>query len=328
MLTDKVWIYKAAGGSRAFNLGKVYVSYEKGPLGYIQPPNTFTAQIDPSGVITRQTPYNWLASCSGTSSKTCLFVSNFVANPMNCTATQSVGGSSGGKTLYAIQSNSTQVSFALAENNAAANLGASISCTKTGTDYAQPALTVQEMDFTGRVFTPNITYGSGAATNITWAGTISRNGSKATFNLIGTYSGASAAFNTPIFNLPTGYTMAVSRYPTGLVRGFPVGKSNLRDSGTATYSTGIVEYLSATTFGIYSPAVNIHTGTAGVFENAISNTFPVTVASGDTINAIIELEIAEWGAVTAPPLKGMVFSSDENGILMNEVIRFIQQGLS
>lgn len=319
LLTDKVWIYKAAGGSRAFNLGRAYVTYEKGPLGYIQPPNTFTANISSAGVKSDENIPGWIASISGTSTISITFQAGLFNSAPYCSFTSKQGNFAG----TASSLTSTGITYGPSQNSTPNNVAVNhtISCTKTGADYSVPALTVQDVGFTDK----NLgVFVFGAVTTPPTKGTTSedkwmcdRNGGK--LSCRGTYrqtASGSPGSGHYLISLPGGLQADTTKVTpssniglnttSGISRIGTCGGSNQADS--TLNGTGTLFLYSANQMFCYitqsaTPTSNNPMGSAyyGLGNNTLAMTF------------IIEsLPIQGWGPVTAPPIAGLVGSSNLN----------------
>lgn len=300
LLTDKVWIYKAAGGSRAFNLGKVYVSYEKGPLGYIQPPNTFTAFVSSTGVVSSEGPEDWISgNCTNAAPSVCTFVASKFTNTPNCQlSTNNITGAVSIPTIPSVSSSSITLRVTNGAGTVVAN-DYTLTCTKTGTDYAKPALTVQDMDFSDRPYTPAIT--GVPYTNIKFF--YSRVNDRMYVRGSLTVTGASTGF----INIP---------FPSGL-NADSTKIEGAGGSSTYTYSGVANAYQTNNTVG--RPALNstslntvvIYGPTSG---SAWGNAVPSTWANGHTLSVSFDYPIQGWGAVTAPPIAGLVMAPNPNSL--------------
>lgn len=108
------------------------------PVGDVN--NTFTAQISDTGVVTRQEPEDWIQSCTGQNIKICTLIPNKFSEALNCTVTSAPGGGGAGvKIAYNVGSTPGVVSYSTAEGSVGTALSASISCTRTGSDYIKGA---------------------------------------------------------------------------------------------------------------------------------------------------------------------------------------------
>lgn len=108
-------------------------------------PNTFTAQVSSAGVISNQTPsgITWLSSCSAsTGNIVCTPTSGFFTSAPNCTATPNTAGGSGYSVGYVVASaTASSLPFALTSGGTSSSaFGIIISCTKTGPNSAQAAV--------------------------------------------------------------------------------------------------------------------------------------------------------------------------------------------
>lgn len=136
----------AGGNTETILVDEVYI----GPSTNISQgtaPNTFTAKIASGGTITDITPggSSWISSCVKSSTNnfvgTCT-LTGFTSTP-NCTFTPDGGGAVNANGVTA--SSFSYRTYDLA--GAAASSGISVSCTKTGSDFVQNAITPNIADF-------------------------------------------------------------------------------------------------------------------------------------------------------------------------------------
>lgn len=301
LLTDKVWIYKAAGGSRAFNIGKVYVTYEKGPFGYIQPPNTFTATVSATGVVSSLTPTgsNWIAN--GVITDTSLFshaITGFNSSP-NCTVTPRQTSTDVVTVKLAAVRSSTNVTVRtyVSTTGTKAAFDYDISCTKTGADFSQPAVSVSDVDFKNRTYA-STTQGFGTpSVNVC---SYSRSGFFVDVDCKITPSAVTAV--EARIGLPPNLTVDAGGIPTTYI----ISEDVTINSGTSS------QYKKAVL--IAEDGVNYLR--IGIAEYALGNG-PFTPVNASTINpgantfsVKFRFKPKEYSAVSAPPVAGLVGVND------------------
>lgn len=134
----------------------------------------------------------------------------------------------------------------------------------------------------------NATCTASWTTNTTTTCKVERDGGFASIEWNVALSGAPNA-TTLSLSLPSGMVIDMARL-VGVTAGFPqYGTASSNRSGSATT---IIPILQSTT-GIY---ITFSSSTATWAQSIVSNTAPVTWASGDNINARIRVPIVGWGS--------------------------------
>ena len=133
-------------------------------------------------------------------------------------------------------------------------------------------------------FTPIITHASGSATNYTAFGMMRQVGD--TYEVMSSmkFSAASAAFNELYMRVPKNGSFDFNKMPliSGAVLGNSIGGGHSYDAGV-TFYPGIVQPRAPNIVEMRTAVQTTHTGTAAVSAQSITNTFPFTYNSGDTI---------------------------------------------
>lgn len=286
-----------AGTSPAINVGKV--SWGRYEAQFIQPPNTFTASITTTGTVSRQTPYDWL-SCvtSGTTNYVCTYLPSFGSLTSNTNCNLSVNDSAGSAAISERFLNRTLTGFTVqAQNAASTRMSVMITCTKTGTDYAQPALTVQDMDYGPRPFTPTIV-GFGTVTNQVCDEARVNNYNVITCKFTaGTPTAVTASITLP-------YSRLADVRSTGLFRTFGTLSINSTTASSRKEASVLIENGNGTIRFGDTEYISTNGGQVALTGNAFVGSVNMTVSAW--------VPIQGWGAVTAPPIAGLVGSSNLN----------------
>lgn len=201
-----------SGGPEIVLIDEAYVGPAKS-IGQGTSPNTFTALIDTGtpGVPLQQTPYNWLGSCTiaNTSEATCPVLSGIATRPFNCTLGPIQGSTDypNSKVMASSASTVKIKSWYISSGvNTPASYPAYISCTKTGSDFVQPAITAQNFDRAKADYTPTVTgvgTGSGSFTYAYWF----KEGGNATTCIYYVKDSSAGSGSVPVeFTLPGGFT--------------------------------------------------------------------------------------------------------------------------
>lgn len=136
-------------------------------IGKGVPENTFTAKVSSTGVVTDETPRDWITgSCTSANPRTCTVV-GFTSSP-NCTATvaqSSAYTQSINVRVLSLASIAIETGVGSAGTGATASYDAVVSCTKTGSDYIQDAITLGNTNYGPRAYTPTFT-GFGTVSNV------------------------------------------------------------------------------------------------------------------------------------------------------------------
>lgn len=154
-----VCLRSTSSTSGAVTIDDAYTGYARN-LSNVVPPNTFSAKVSETGVITDQVPYNWLSSCSNAAPSVCNYVTGIFTNVPNCNIN---GDLSGTLTPIPVINGTTGAGVILRTNDASGVAKASkyvVTCTKTGSDYVQPAITPDQTDRPYTPYTPVLSTGA------------------------------------------------------------------------------------------------------------------------------------------------------------------------
>lgn len=294
-----------AGTAPAINVGKLF--YGRMEPGAGVPPNTFTAKVSATGIVSNVTPPGWLTNFSVTDIEFTgtTFKSGLFTQTPNCIAV--VDTSSGTGFTYSIRTyNTTTSTIGVSSNSVNATTAApfTISCTKTGADYIQPAITPAQWDYDWKDYTQSIVAESGTFPTYTlnlmqqarFAGKLYLKG-KLTMTGTNTWSD----IRIPV---PTGLQILTSVIAPSEINYF--------DAGSNFYAGSPIS-MNASYIRIGSKS-----GTNGQ-GLIVTQTSPFTWASGDTVEWFIgPMDVVGWtNSSAAPQLVGSV-TSDFNGALRIE----------
>lgn len=190
-----------AGTAPAINVGKFY--YGRMEPGAGTSPNTFSAKVSATGVVSDETPSDWINGNFSISSSVDFngtFVSGKFNVAPNCVATvNTVSGSAGTQTIRTFNVTTSTFGVTSVHTNATTPAAFTLICTKTGSDYVQPAITPDTPRFptvqrftsgSGTYTTPvGVKYirvrmvggGGGGGGSGTTSGTASQSGGNTTF---------------------------------------------------------------------------------------------------------------------------------------------------
>ncbi len=293
-----------ATSAATIKVGNAYVG-KAASLGSAAPVNTFTARISSTGVVSAETGADWISgncvmSGSSNATGTCTIL-NFNNSP-NCTI--SAQNSSVDTVAQFLVGGPTSASFQYFTANtsgASTNSAVMVSCTKSGSDFIQPAITPDSWDYPPTAYTPTFT-GFGTPTSV-----------ECTHARIGAYmalecsftSGTSTATEGRI-SLPNNLTTAVLTTRSIKVlgswwRGVP-GTTGAK--GGTVLAESNLGYLTFSARGVVgSGAENPHTKANG--NNLTDN--------GDTMSFSVMVPIRGWSVSNrAPQLVGSVTSNEQN----------------
>jgi hypothetical protein len=149
------------------------------------------------------------------------------------------------------------------------------------------------------LFTPTITNSIGGITNATPTGKYRRVGDSIEVYGTITFSAASAAFTEIFAGLPPGLTFDTSKLSTTTTLAPVLGTAFCYDNGTILYGPGNVVYRTPTVVDIRTPRTASGTNPGvNIITDTITNTIPITFASGDTINWHFTAPITGWSSNT------------------------------
>jgi hypothetical protein len=146
-------------------------------------------------------------------------------------------------------------------------------------------------------FTPTMTHDSGGITNATAAMTYSRRGNMLVGSVGVTFSGASAAFSALYFTLPNG--LVVDTAKLGGASSYDVGYGQARDAGVGNYRLNVRTFSSAsfnTKLEVQVHLLSAFTGTVPIQNGVLTNAFPITFNTSDTVQVQFEVPIVGWAA--------------------------------
>lgn len=266
----RMFIGNPTGSSITVNVGKLY--YGRMEPGAGVPPNTFTAKVSATGVVSDETGGDWISgncTIASTSVNTCNFISGIFSSSPNCT----ISAVSSGAVTSQIHTQATTGSVVFYSYNTT-NAGNTaipfnVTCTKTGSDYIQPAVTAQNWNFNWKNYTATITSDTGTLPAHTvvlmqyrrTGGQMWLRG-RLTFNATGTWAG----IRIPP---PPGITMDTSVPPNSIIRFNDVGVNSYR---------GDVTGLSA------SHALVLSFGGANGGAILVNQATPFSWVSGDSVD--------------------------------------------
>lgn len=146
-----------------------------------------------------------------------------------------------------------------------------------------------------QTYTPSITNNTGGMTNYTATGRWSRIGDKLNATGSISFSSSSAAFAVLYVSLPSGQTIDTTKLP--ITSGsMPLGKVKILRNGLTYYALGTVSYDTTSRVVLTVPSLSTFSGTVPIPQSDLTNTFPHTWASGDTIAWDFEVPIAGWSS--------------------------------
>ena len=260
-------------------------------LGSGVPPNTFTASVSATGTISNETPGDWLSgtTCPITSTSifTCTHNSTIFSSTPNCVVSMNSSNSNNQTiTLLGSSSSSQSIVYTTSSSSSFA-LPFTISCTKTGSDFIQPAITPAQWDYDWKDYSQAIVPESGTFPTYTlnlmqqarFAGKLYLKG-KLTMTGTNTWG----EIRIPV---PTGLQILTSVIAPGEINYF--------DAGTNFYMGSIIS-MNASYIRIGSKS-----GTNGQ-GLIVTQTSPFTWASGDTVEWFIgPIDVVGWTTSSAAP---------------------------
>lgn len=158
--TRKVRIVNSEAGTiNPVNVGRLY--YGRMEPGAGVPPNTFTAKVSATGVVTDETGGDWISgNCTNASPRVCTLVSP-TSSTMNC-----LFNASSGPRPPAVLSTNTVLNINTYDlTGSPSQVDGQITCTKTGSDYIQPAITPNQWNYGRTLYTPTFGAGFGTVTS-------------------------------------------------------------------------------------------------------------------------------------------------------------------
>lgn len=316
------------------------LSYDNAYLGPARniasgiPPNTFTAQISSTGVISSQSPSGWLSSCStGTGTINCVpTAGNFSVAP-NCIPAPNTAGGSGYSVGYVTSSaTASSLPFALTSGGSTSNaFGIIISCQKAPNDFVQNAIT------------PNLLpqYWSGYMTGTGWTSTSTSGyvdmaaGSSISVvtnqsrNMTCTAASGSLPGITCTPNV-TGIYYACASFPSSSSSAASVFARLLESVSNVKVNDG--------NYGDVAANSSLPFGLCGLFTTTAGTAFTLKIQSYSSAGTTtlkttsasfpLSFTVAQWsGGVTAPWLLGSV-TSNATGALRVEDLVFGGSGAS
>lgn len=274
------------------------VTVDDGYTGYARniafgvPPNTFTAQVSATGVVSDETGGNWInGNCTQSAGNfDCPFSTGVFTSAPNCIGSLKES-SSGDQTMNRISADTVSASvYTRTGAGTGTSIGFQIQCTKTGSDYIQPAITAPNYDYSGK----NCTVTGGWSTNTSYTCKESRRGSYAFYDITVATSGTPTAAILHV-NLPAGRTVNTNLL-TSTSSGFSpfLSTVEVNDSNTAIYG-GYVTYRDTTSVAVKSK------NPAGGGDSNITNTFPIAFDSSDFVYLNFMVPIVEFGETQSAP---------------------------
>lgn len=137
-------------------------------------------------------------------------------------------------------------------------------------------------------YTPVITSNSGTLTNYTATGMWKQNGDSADYKVNIEFTGSPGTWGGPKVTLKSGHVIDTAKLPDAGQFGTSLGSLSIYDSGTRVFS-GTTIYMNTTEVLGYSADP-----TSG--DGSLSNTSPMTFASGDVIGYSFSVPILGWSS--------------------------------
>lgn len=284
------------------NVGAVYYGVATN-IDSGTPPNTFVAISNSAGVVLDENIdfINGNFVVSGTSIYTVSFNAGVFTQAPVCVASPAAGSFTAGIDVSLVSS--TQLVIRTSASNVASAASFRFTCTKTGADFVQPAITPQNYDYSGQ----DCTITGNWSTNTTYVCKESRKGRWATYDIFVNTSGAPTAATNLILTLPSGRVIDTVVLATTLpsTAAIPADSGTVLDTGVGAYPARVA-YLSSTTVAAY---VLNSAGTYAINEN-ITNLKPHTFGASDQINLSFSVPIVGWTETQGvPQLAGSVIGS-------------------
>lgn len=294
-----------AGTAPAINVGRLF--YGRMEPGAGVPPNTFTAFVSSTGVVSSEGPDDWISgNCTNAAPSVCTFVASKFTNTPNCQlSTNNITGAVSIPTIPSVSSSSITLRVTNGAGTVVAN-DYTLTCTKTGSDFIQPAITPAQWDYDWKDYSQTVVAESGTFPTYTlnlmqqarFAGKLYLKG-KLTMTGTNTWSD----IRIPV---PTGLQILTSVIAPSEINYF--------DAGSNFYAGSPIS-MNASYIRIGSKS-----GTKGQ-GLIVTQTSPFTWASGDTVEWFIgPLDVVGWTTSgAAPQLVGSV-TSNFNGALRLEYL--------
>lgn len=143
-------------------------------------------------------------------------------------------------------------------------------------------------------YTPTLTHDSGGITNYSSTAKWRRVGDSIEVEGLITFSGTSASFNSLIASLPSGLSADTSKLTSSSLDMVLVGSMKALDAGHIHFIGGATYYRSSTTVYLQPASISSHSGTAPVEGAVMTEAFPFTFDSNDTISYNFKLPISGW----------------------------------
>ncbi len=148
-------------------------------------------------------------------------------------------------------------------------------------------------------YTPTVSALSGTLTNFTVTGYWRQTGDTADYRIKLVFNGAVGTWSQPIFSLPTGHTVDVTKIPGGSTDFRNYARGRLVDSSPGNnYEASSLLYTTTQVLVQY-PNVASHTGAAPIVPGAITQLVPFTWATTDAIDIEFNrVPIVGWSSNT------------------------------
>lgn len=144
--------------------------------------------------------------------------------------------------------------------------------------YGSPLTDIQ-------AYTPTLTHDSGTMTNKTVTGMYTRQGDRVKVWGNAKFSGSAGTWGGIQVSLPPiCSSIDTAKLANSDADNIQLGLAKYYDASTAHYASGSAIFRNSTTIYLQAPAVSTHTGTAPVPHNQVTQAFPFSFASGDSIN--------------------------------------------
>lgn len=286
-----------------------WVGYSGYKPGAGVPPNTFTAKVSATGVVTDEAPSDWISGNFVVSDTSLLSGTPtvFTQNP-NCSATYSGGDAGGGVTVGFGTMTSSTLAVRTGLTTTSANFtktafAFNIRCTKTGSDYIQPAITPNQWNFETRNSTP--TWGNLGFTPGINKISYTRKGDRLFVEGLVIFASGTGSGSTLSLTIPEGLSIDTTKLGTnsGLQTfGSWSWYDDVGSSGTLDDNWGPVNYAGPTTVTFRIPNT--------------SNPFVTSVmAANDSLSFNFNVPIVGWTENQgAPQLVGSVTSNSASAI--------------
>lgn len=251
----------------------------------------YSAKVSSAGVVSEESKDfingNCVASGTGSATFTCTFNTGIFTVTPNCVAASSTQG------WAATVSTSTTASQAVVQTEyivtPAPNADSfKVACQKQGVDYLTASSAVYSVQNQNYAAT-SAAYTMSWVSNATVSGTVTRYGDRAYFEGMVVLSGAPTTAALTL-TLPSGFVIDVAKVPGGVGNGrTSYGITKVYDSSGGTYpGQGQVRGNSSTTVNL-----DYWNGSA---QAAITESSPMTFATGDSVYFKFDVPIVGWTA--------------------------------